>query len=50
MGFVEVIRCADTIEKIHEKYKTSHSTWDRKVHILYQWLEDHNPTEKRYLL
>ncbi|KAL5491745.1 hypothetical protein EMCRGX_G017097 [Ephydatia muelleri] len=45
-GFIEVVRKADTIERIYEKYRTSHSTRDRKVHVLYQWLKDHNPTEK----
>lgn len=48
-GFIEVVRKADTIERIYEKYRTSHSTRDRKVHVLYQWLKDHNPTEKRYI-
>lgn len=48
-GFIEVVRRADTIERIHEKYKASHSTRDRKVHVLYQWLIDHNPTENRYM-
>lgn len=48
LGFIEVVRRADTIANIQKNHKTARPklTWDSQV--LYQWLKEKNQTEARW--